>query len=104
MKTVAEVTQTPPISHYTGSEATYNMVADQIRERWGEKEVKHYDPYSNALTFAQWLKLGYRVKKGEKAIRSITFVETKDENGTVTKRMRRSVALFYQKQVEKIEK
>ncbi len=94
---------TAPVSPYTGSSITYNMVADQIKERWGAREVEKYDPYNNALTFAQWLKQGYRVKRGEKAIRSITFVEVKDQVGNVTKRVKRGVCLFYYKQVEKIK-
>ena len=57
--------------------------------------------YANALTFTKWAILGYRVKKGERAIRSITFVEKKDEEGNVIRRFKRVVCLFYYLQVEK---
>lgn len=104
MQSIKEILSAPPqISPYTGSATTYNIVADQIKERWGDKEVKNYDPYNNTLTFSQWLGLGYRVKKGEKAIRSVTFVEVKDQAGNIKKKFKRSVCLFYHKQVEKIK-
>ena len=98
MKSVEELVATP----FTGSDLTRTMIKNQISERWGEAEAARYDPYQNARTFAQWLKLGYRVKKGEKSLRSITYVETKDEQGNVTKRIPRPVLLFYRLQVEKV--
>ncbi len=91
----------PPISGYTGSETTYDLVASEIKSRWGDDEVEKYDPHHNTLTFAKWLSLGYVVRKGERAIRSVTFVEVKDNNGNIVKRIKRNVFLFYYKQVEK---
>jgi len=90
----------PAISNYSGSEATKSAVASEIEKRWGKNEVKKYDPYKNALTFRKWLSLGYRVRKNERAIRSVTFVEAKDEEGRVTQRIKRPCFLFYYKQVE----
>jgi|SRR3989338_2869396 len=92
-----------PVSPYTGSVSTYNLVAAQIKEKWGESEVKNYDPYRNALTFKSWVKLGYKVKKGERALRSVTFVEVKDTQGNIVKRFPRKVFLFYYRQVEKLD-
>lgn len=89
-------------SGYSGSTATFELVSDEIRKRWGEAEAKKYDPYTNALTFTKWALLGYRVKKGERAIRSITFIESKNPDGSVTKRYKKSVCLFYYLQVEKV--
>ena len=103
MKSIERIMNGPAISAYTGSETTYDMVAGEIRKRWGEGEVEKYDPYTNMLTFATWASLGFRVKKKEKAIRSITFIEKKDENGNVIARIKRTVCLFYYKQVEKVE-
>jgi N-terminal domain of anti-restriction factor ArdC len=48
--------------------------------RWGEEEAEHYDPLENCFTLATWNKLGYKVKKGEKAIRSITYVAGKEND------------------------
>lgn len=99
---VAAATKEPFRSGYTGSTTTFELVAKEIKERWGEAEAAKYDPYTNALTFTKWAILGYRVKKGEKAIRSLTFVEVKDTDGNITKRFRKSVCLFYYLQVEKV--
>lgn len=98
-----EVKSETALSGYTGSTATFELVAAEIKKRWGDAEVKNYDPYKNALTFMKWALLGYRVKKGEKAIRSITFVESKDKDGNIAKRFRKNVSLFYYKQVEKVK-
>ena len=76
------------------------MVRNQISERWGEAEAERYDPYSNARTFAQWTKLGFTVKKGQKALRSVTYIDSKNERGEVIK-IPRTVSLFYQLQVER---
>lgn len=89
------------LSNYSGSQKTYENVANQIRERWGEKEVKNYDPYTNCLTFRQWSSLGYKVKKGEVSIKSITLTEEKNATGEVIKKHPRIVHLFYRKQVSK---
>jgi len=89
-----------PKSNYKGSASTYNLVASQIKERWGEGEVAQYDPYTNCLTFRQWSESGYKIKPGEKAIKSVTLVEVKDKDGKVVKRYPKTVNLFYQRQVE----
>jgi hypothetical protein len=69
---INEILESNPFtSNYQGSEKTKEMVAEQIKKIWGEQEVKNYNPYKNALTFASWLKLGYRPKKGSKAIKSV---------------------------------
>lgn len=101
MKSISEVID-GPVSSYTGSEATRSMVEEAIEKRWGKSELKNYDPFHNARTFHSWLKLGFRVRKGEKAIRSYTFIETKDANGNVLKRIKRNCFIFYYRQVEKI--
>lgn len=80
------------------------MVASEIEKRWGENEVEKYDAERNCLTFSKWLSLGHVVRKGEKAIRSRTFVEKKDTEGKVIKRIPRTVFLFYYLQVEKAKK
>jgi antirestriction protein ArdC len=59
-------------------------VRSAVAARWGAAEAALYDPYSNARTFRQWLTLGCRVKKGEKGIRSITFIEVKNAEGKGT--------------------
>lgn len=101
MKSISQIID-GPVSPYTGSQETLALVSEQIKKRWGESELKNYDPFHNARTFQSWLKLGFKVRKGEKALRSITFVETKDAEGNILKKYRRPVYLFYYRQVEKV--
>ena len=91
-------------TNYTGSETTKAMLLEQIKERWGEAELKNFDPYHNARTYKSWILSGFKVRKGEHALKSMTFIETKDEQGNVLKKHRRPVFLFYYRQVEPISK
>lgn len=101
MEHIKELLEHP--TNFTGSETTRNVVRDEIVRRWGPAEADHYDPYSNTRTFSQWAALGgYRIRKGEKAIRSYTLVDQKDESGKVIKRYKRNILLFYIKQLEKV--
>ena len=90
------------ISNWTGSAHTAELVRKQIIARWGVDEASNYNPKSNCLTFNQWLKSGYQVKKGEKAIRSLIVIEQKDKKGIVIRKIPKTVNLFYVRQVEKI--
>lgn len=90
------------VSNWKGSENTAERVRKQIFDRWGQDEASNYDPKCNCLTFNQWLENGYRVKKGEKAIKSITMIEKKNEKGEVIQKFAKTVNLFYLRQVEKI--
>ena len=98
-QTISEAIKSP----YRGSESTYKMVREQIRERWGDQWADSFDPVSDAMPFRSWLAHGYRVRKGEKALRSITFVEKKDAEGNTEKKYKRTVFLFHRRQVERIQ-
>ena len=102
MLSIKEILEGPKVSNYKNSEKTREMVAEQIKEIWGEKELKNYDPNKSALTFASWLHLGFRPKKGSKALKSITYIEQKDANGVVIGRYPRKINLFYYRSVEPI--
>ncbi len=102
MKSIEQVLRSSPVSAYTGSEITKSMVEDAIKLKYGPAELKNLDCYHNCRSFSSWLKLGWRVRKGEKAIRSFTIVETRDSDGSVIKRIKRPCYLFYMRQVEKI--
>lgn len=90
------------LSNWKGSMNTAESVKKQIIARWGEEEANSYDPKSNCLTFNQWYAHGYRVKKGEKALKSITIIEKKDKKGEVVAKYPKTVNLFYVLQVEKV--
>ena len=104
--------QLQSLAHWRGSEKTADAVRQEIARRWGEEEAKQYDPLTNCFTIQTWNKLGYRVKKGEKAIRSITYVEATDQAETTNENedeedeqnvrtYPKTVYLFYRTQVEK---
>ena len=100
MQSIKEIMAGPSISGFTGSTTTRDMVSAEIERRWGKAEVKRYDPERNCLTFARWASLNFSVKRGEKCIRSSTFIEHSDAEGKVIKTIPRPVFLFYYRQVE----
>lgn len=90
------------MSPWRGSEKTAEDVREQIRERWGNQLADNFSPSSDAAPFGFWASHNYRVRKGERALRSVTFVEVKNERGEVEKKIRRVVNLFHKCQVEKL--
>jgi hypothetical protein len=100
--------QLKTLAHWRGSERTADAVREEIARRWGDAEAAQYNPLTNCFTIQTWNKLGYRVKKGEKAIWSITYVEAADpavedddDEETDTVKYPKTVYLFYRTQVEK---
>lgn len=92
----------PKVSNWHDSDKTREMVAQQIAERWGSSEVKNYDPERNCLPFSTWVHLGYRPKRGSKALKSVTYIEKFDDKGNVIGRFARKINLFYFRSVELI--
>lgn len=88
-------------SVWQGSDNTATRVLRQIRARFGDKVANDYDPKTNCFTFLGWKQRGYMVKKGEKAIRSITFIKDDNEDETVAKSYPKNVFLFCEVQVQK---
>ena len=91
---------------WKGSQNTANAVREEIAKRWGSEEAEKYNPLENCFTFKTWGAKGYHVKKGEKAIRSMTLVEKEDPNATEGEETEKitypkTVYLFYITQVEK---
>jgi hypothetical protein len=101
--------QLKTLAHWRGSEKTADAVREEIARRWGDDEAAQYNPLTNCFTIQTWNKLGYRVKKGEKAIRSITYVAATantadsedDEEDADVRTYPKTVYLFYRLQVEK---
>lgn len=103
MKKVSEVLEPKITTGYMGSQATYEDVKSQLLERFGKKVADGYKPTENCAPFSVWANAGFKVKKGEKALKSVTFIEKEDEKtGEVTK-IRRTVNLFHRCQVELAE-
>ena len=101
--------QLPTLAQWRGSAKTADAVRNEIARRWGEEEADQYDPLKNCFTLQSWNKLGYRVKKGERAIRSITYIlategqkgEDETEDTHEERTYPKPVYLFYKTQVEK---
>src|SRR5438874_13347561 len=96
------------LAHWKGSIQTADHVRKEIARRYGEEEAKNYDPQVNCFTLPTWNKLGFKIRKGEKAIRSMTLVEVPEEEATEGEQTEKrtypkTVYLFYIKQVEKKE-
>lgn len=85
-------------TNYKGSTSTFVKVSEIIKERFGPEIAAMYDPRKNCMTAAKWRSLGYHIKKGERAIKSVTLI-TNDDNG---KKWRKVVNLFLFNQVQKI--
>lgn len=101
---IKDVLDGPEVSNYSGSEKTRALVEQEIVSRWGESELKNYDPLRSALTFKKWLALGFVPKKGETAIRSFITIEKKDPKDPkkVMKKIK-SIYLFYYRQVTELK-
>lgn len=91
-------------SKYKGSATTAALVKAQIMEKWGAEVAAAYSPLDNVFTYRGWSERSRVVRKGEKALRSITIVEKKDNSGNVIKRYRKNVFLFHYLQTEPLTK
>src|SRR2546421_8390000 len=94
------------LAHWKGSIQTAGAVREEIARRYGEQEAGKYNPLANCFTYQTWKAKGYYVKKGEKAIRSMTLVEVPEEDAKEgeqgdVRTYPKTVYLFYVKQVEK---
>ena len=99
MQSIKEIALASP---YRGSEKTYEMVKEQTRERWGDELADEFDPYTDCMPLVSWTAYGYRVRKGEKALKSVTYVEVKNEKEEIVRTIRRSINLFHHCQVLKV--
>jgi len=98
MQTTQELT-----SVYKGGE-TYKTVLAQIIQRYGEQEIDVYNPSTNCFTYKGWQQRGFQVKKGEKALRSYTFIpdqRDKEAGRETVRKYLKTVNLFYHLQVSK---
>lgn len=99
MKSIKEALVSP----WRGSEKTAEDVREQVRERFGDEVAEDFDAASDAMPFSSWLSQGYQVRKGSKALKSITIIEMKDpDDEKKVRKVRRVVNLFHRRQVDKI--
>lgn len=86
---------------WRGSAITYKMVYDQIARRYGEAMARKFDPARNCRTYKDWLCCGFKVKYGEKALKSVVYMPI-EKDGVIADVLRREVSLFYFNQLEKV--
>ena len=98
MQTIEKTIRSP----YRGSPETYERIKSQLKEKYGVKCANKFDPYTDVMPYSSWLFYGLKVKKHERALKSITYLEVKDEKTGEVKKIRRTVNLFHRNQVEKI--
>jgi hypothetical protein len=97
MQSIKEV-----VSPWRGSEQTADAVREQIRQRWGDEVADEFDATHDAMPLVSWAAYGYKVRKGSKALKSVTYVDVKDDEGKVERKIRRSINLFHKRDVERI--
>jgi hypothetical protein len=102
IKSIAEILAGPKISNWKNSVKTRDAVASQIEARWGKAELSNYSAETSALPYSKWVSLGYRPKRGSKALKSVTYLEQKNAQGEVIRRFPRTVNLFYYRDVEEV--
>lgn len=86
-------------STWRGSEKTAEKMREQIRERFGDKVAREYDPLRHVLTLRAWSRYGVRVRRGESALKTFTIIENDEETGEA-KRVARSVPVFHYLQTD----
>ena len=90
------------VSPWRGSEQTAEHVREQLRERYGDEVADEFNPATDAAPLLTWAAYGFRVRKNEKALKSISYVELKNDEGKVEKKIRKVVNLFHRCQVDKV--
>lgn len=101
MRSVKEIIATPLISPWKGSETSYKDVKEQIRSRWGDDAAEAYSPVTDVMPYPSWASAGFQVKRNERSLKSVTFIDAKGIDGE-KKKIRRVVNLFHKRQTEKI--
>jgi len=101
MQAIKEIMAIP--TAYRGSENTAKMVREEIRKRYGDQAAKEYNPFFTTRTYRDWSRINYRVKPGEKAIKSIVVLEEKDDLGNVIRTYPKIISLFHLLQVERLK-
>jgi hypothetical protein len=81
--------------------ATMNDVREQIRQRWGDKLARKYDPTRNCRSYNSWKSFGFFVRKNERALTSIVYLPV-EKNGEVKDVIRKRISLFYYPQLQRI--
>ncbi|HEY4506306.1 MAG TPA: hypothetical protein VJJ24_02580 [Candidatus Paceibacterota bacterium] len=102
MKSVKQIMTESIVSPWRGSEKSEADVRKQIREKYGDECADEFQASTDAMPYRSWASYNFRVKRGERALKSITILEIRNEKDEVVRKVKRTVNLFHRKQVEKI--
>ncbi len=103
MKSIKEVLSEDDPTPWTGSEATFLAVKNQVAQRWGKKTANEFRATHDARTYRGWLSRNLVVNKGESGLESFVIVEKKDKSGKVIEKIYKKIWLFHRKQVRPIK-
>lgn len=98
IKSVQELIKSP----WRGSEKSADHVRNELRTRFGDKVADEYNPAYDCAPYSTWAAAGLKIKKGQRAIKSVTFIDVEDEHGEIQRKVRRTVNLFHRCQLEKV--
>lgn len=101
MKSINQVLKERGVeSPWKGSEKTAEQMREQIRERFGDKVAKSYDPKRHVMSLRHWSRFGVRINPGESALRTYTLIENDYEEDGEHKSIRRSIPVFHYLQTD----
>ena len=103
MKSIKQVVADQIVSPWRHSEKSEADVREQIRARWGDDLAEDFSAAKDAMPHKSWASYNFRVKRGERALKSRTVVEIKNEKDEIVKKICRTVNLFHRRQVEPVK-
>ncbi len=102
MKKVKEVIEERPISTYKGSKTSLENVVEAIKvhPQLGPKYAENFSPFHDAMSFSCWKRQGFIPSKGSVGIKTVTLIESEDEQTGKKNMIPRTVILFHRSQVQ----
>ena len=83
------------VSSYKSGTKSVEFVRQQLLEKYGKEISESYDPRFHVFTMKDLNQAGYRVRKGEKALKSFVVREVAGEEGKAARRYVKPVNLFH---------
>lgn len=92
----------PKNDSFKGSRYNYEKTKEAVGIKYGSEEAERYNP-DLCRTMMGWNRIGFRIKKGEKAIvRCTTYIPVDNAEGEELSTIPKSYVLFYYLQTEKV--
>ncbi len=102
MKKTKAAVEDRPVSTYKGSVKSLEAVIEAIKvhPQLGPSFVADFNPMHSAMSYSCWRRQGYVPSKGSIGIKTVTFIESGDEQTGEKKMIPRTVILFHRSQVQ----